>query len=402
MHHDHGHEWTVVGPPSLAQSSSSSSSSSAAEPAAQHQVLHTPELLEKILASCGDMRAVLLAQRVSLFWHDLIRSSSLLQCMLYLEPVPPFAPDEGLSPEELWDTFSLNPLLSHYFPGWLQQHERPGALNDYSAPKMCGVVSFAKGRCCREGDENVSTNADEGTVGGAGGEPGEQGDSGGGEGEGSGMSVVPPFPPERREAFTRAGASWRRMLVCQPASMGLGFKQTRPATVPRETDLVRQRRPWPNPGWWQEPVVEEEWEFLTQKQISGFLDTSLEAGVESEEMGDAEGGGLRMGTLFDVCLQQYLYYSPVERRARHEHFQLHWMPPGHLDLFPYEAMVRNYGGYTPGLGVSVFVVLEDVAYHHGDRYDERNTKIKLLTTEQLETFRCEEHRDRQFTPLQGW
>ncbi|KAK8135595.1 hypothetical protein PG984_003535 [Apiospora sp. TS-2023a] len=380
MHHDHDHEWTVPGPPILTQPDEPPATC-----AAQHQVLHTPELLEKILASCGDMRAVLLAQRVNLFWHDLIRDSSLLQCMLYFEAVPPFAPDEGLSPEELWDTFSVNPLLCHYFPGWLQQHKRPRHLYDFSAPPMCGVVSFAKDGCCREGDGNVSIDAD--------------------EGEGSGMSVVPPFPLKHREAFTRAGASWRRMLVCQPASMGLGFRQTRRIALwPGETQEARQQRPWPNPGWRQDRFVQDDDGGLARPRhiIGGFLDTSLEGKVGKDDMSNADGGGLRMGTLFDICLQQYLYYSPAERRAEHDHFQLDWMPPGHLGLFPYETMVRDYGSFTPGLGVSVFVVLEDVAYHDAPRYGERRATLKLLTTEDLETFRCEEHVDRQFTPLQVW
>lgn len=379
MHHDHDHEWTVPGPPTLTPKSNATEPAELAAPTdARHQVLHTPELLEKILASCGDMRAVLFAQRVSLFWHALIRDSSLLQTLLYFEPVPPFAPDEGLSPEELRGSFALNPLLRHYFPEWLRQHPhgQPGRAVRDPWPETHGVISFARHRCrpCGHLDTDVSlTGAD----------PEE-------------VVAVPLFPPGRREAFTRAGASWRRMLVCQPASMALGFRQSREAgTMPTEGDGAHLRRPWPNPGWRQEPVMEEAWEYETTREIRGFLDTSSFSFSDA----DGEGGGLRMGTLYDVCLEQHLHYSALQREDRHPYFRLHWLPPGYAGIFPHHVLEQQFKAFTPGLGVSAFAVLEDVDHHWNYGIDGRLLKTRLLSTEELETFRCEEHTERLFTPV---
>ncbi|KAK7955149.1 f-box domain protein [Apiospora saccharicola] len=386
MHHDHDHEWTVPGPPTLKQPDEPATC------AAQDQVLHTPELLEKILAGCGDMRAVLLAQRVSLFWHELIRDSSLLQCMLYFEAVPPFAPDEGLSPEELRDGFSVNPLLRHYFTEWLRQypHMRQSRPDNVPAPETHGVISFARHRCgeCGHGSGTIDIDID--TDDGAGATR---------EAAGAAVVVVPLFPPgRRREAFTRAGASWRRMLVCQPASMALGFRQGRAAgTMPTYGDGAHLRRPWPNPGWRQQPVMEEVWQFLTTKEIRGFLDTASSSSSPVDD--ECEGGGLRMGTLYDVCLVQHLHYSTLQRQDRHPYFRLHWLPPGHAGVFPYNSLQSTWA-FTPGLGVSAFAVLEDVEHHWDYSVDGRLLKTRLLTTEELETFRCEEHTERLFTPVE--
>ncbi|KAK8041020.1 F-box domain protein [Apiospora phragmitis] len=392
MHHDHHHEWTVAGPPGqtvapplLTQDSSSSSSSpkaaelNAASSDAQHRVLHTPELLETILAGCGDMRAVLHAQRVSVFWRDAIRASPLLQCMLYFEPVAPFAPDESLSPEELRDSFALNPLLCHYFPQWLRADQRQ---------QMGGTMSFAR-RHYRE-DEAVSDIDLE--------EVAEE-DEADGHGGSSKSVPVPLFPPERRDAFTRAGASWRRMLVCQPASLGLGYTLVRPAATMSPDE--QQRRSWLTPVGWRQPqggwiqLAEARWvhHAISMGRVCGFLETP----VPKDD--DGEGGGLRMGTLFDICLQQHLYYGDQGRQGRHSYLDLHWVPPGYDGLYPYNQVGLQFRPFTPNLGVSVFAVLEDVVHHRGFHPDGQRTTTELLSTEELETFRCEEHTDRQFTQL---
>ncbi|KAK7911142.1 hypothetical protein PG985_013623 [Apiospora marii] len=376
MHHAHDHEWTVPGAPTLPPNGSPDKPG-----AAQHQVLHTPELLEKILASCGDMRAVLLAQRVSLFWHDMIRHSSLLQTLLYFEPVPPFAPDEGLSPEELRDSFSLNPLLRHYFPEWLRRHPHGHQWwpQRNSWPETYGVISFARHRCqpCEHIDPEDC--------------PAARGD------DAKAVVVAPLFPPERREAFTRAGASWRRMLVCQPASMALGFHQTRrEGTMPTEGGGAGLRRPWPNPGWRQDPVIDEVWQYEAARGIRGFLDTSSSSSPLDT---DDEGGGLRMGTLYDVCLAQHLYYSTLRREDRHPYFRLHWLPPGYAGIFPHHTLEREFKASPPGLGVSSFAVLEDMDHHSNYGMDGTLLKTRLLDTEELESFRCDEHTERLFTPV---
>ncbi|KAK8034212.1 hypothetical protein PG993_009207 [Apiospora rasikravindrae] len=369
--------------------------------AVQHQVLHTPELLEKILADSGDMRCVLLAQRVSVFWHDLIRNSSLLQSLLYFEPVAPFAPDEGLSPEELRASFAVNPLLGHCFPHWLRTPGEPipelspgpGVVGpQYSncdrLPAVSGIVYFAR-RDYRD-DENVSEFDEE--------EADEERGTGGGReeetGEGSSKSpVLPLFPPERRDAFTRAGASWRRMLVCQPASMGIGLKLVRPAAdMPPEWYERHGQQPRRNPGWVDEGRAENSQPPIPTGTISGYLDTSIPEEGEGDE-GEGEGeGGLRMGTLYDICLQQQLDNAGVWKRHRPSYLRLHWLPSGCGGLFPYHEVELRFASSTPGLGVSVFAVLEDIVHRgRGLHFHRQRTKTGHLPLDELETFRCEEH-----------
>ncbi|KAK8066168.1 hypothetical protein PG997_012915 [Apiospora hydei] len=412
MHHDQDHGWTVARPPPTGQtaappSPTTGTNSRSAEPAelaapsaAQHQVLHTPELLEAILAGSGDMRAVLLAQRVSVFWRDLIRASSLLQCLLYFEPVPPFAPGEGLAPEELRAAFAINPLLSHCFPHWL----RMTTASDESGPQrqfpahpvlslsLTGLVHFAR-RDYRQDEDGYDSDSEE-EIGGR--------DGGGEEGEGSSskLPVVPLFPPERRDAFTRAGASWRRMLVCQPASLGLGLELVRPAAAMppewHEMHEAHRRNPMPNPGLRGREMVEAFQEPITSGRISGLLETPLPEEDEGAE-GTGEGGGLRMGTLYDICLQQHLDNAEVRRGRRPSFVRLHWLPPGYGGVFPHHDLELRFGPSTPGLGVSVFAVLEDIVHSRGFHFYGRRTKAKHLPREELETFRCEEHLVRKAT-----
>ncbi|KAK7966903.1 uncharacterized protein PG986_001180 [Apiospora aurea] len=425
MSHDQDHAWAVVrppppggtaAPPSPTTGTTSSSTERAAPSAAQHQVLHTPELLEAILAGSGDMRAVLLAQRVSVFWRDLIRASSLLQCLLYFEPVPPFAPGEGLAPEELRAAFAINPLLTHCFPQWLRMtttaSDEPGAglaPRSLATPQrqfpahpvlslsLTGLLHFAR-RDYRQDEDGYDSDSEEETGGGGSGEQGEC--SGSSSSSNSKLPVVPLFPPERRDAFTRAGASWRRMLVCQPASMGLGLELVRPAAAMppewHEMHEAHRRNPMPNPGLRGREMVEAFQEPITSGRISGLLETPLPTEMEGPECegdgeGDSEGGGLRMGTLYDICLQQLLDNADVRRGRRPSFVRLHWLPPGYGGVFPHHELELRFGPSTPGLGVSVFAVLEDIVHSRGFHFYGRRTKAKHLPREELETFRCEEH-----------
>ena len=367
LHADGDHEWTVVGSgvgdgqcepsrePPLTQSSTSGPAATPA--AAQFQVLHTPELLESILASCGDMRAVLLAQRVSRFWRDVIRDSSLLQCMLFFEAVPPFAPDEGLSPEELRAGFAINPLLRHHFPHWLQYHghwpRRAGPPS--SCVSEFGAVVFAPPA---GGDEREVADAEEAT-----------GDDGRYRFEEDSDDPRdrpdrPLFPPARHDAFTRAGASWRRMLVCQPASRGLAFRI----------------RPY-DPGEWRD--------------VPGLLAPAAcetDEDEENQRRRQQQHSGLRMGLLYDATLQMYwrryaLHLDGTGELTAPSCFNLYWVPPGCAGLWPFHAHQLNFGPSVAGLGVTVFAVLEEDPMPHPMNRRQRPPIVFA------EPSRCEEHVD---------
>ncbi|KAK8856713.1 F-box domain-containing protein [Apiospora arundinis] len=291
---------------------------------ARYQVLHTHELLEAILAGCGDMRAVLLAQRVCAFWRDVIRSSSLLQCMLYFEAIPPFGPDEGLSPEELRASFTINPLLCHYFPHWLQYHRRK---HSRQPPESCisdqGVITLAPQPIC-DGD-NQNGGGSEASL-----------DEVCADSANLATPARPLFPPERRDAFTRAGASWRRMLVCQPASRGLAF--------------------------WQKNV------HGPYGYGGGFSGCTAPQSEDNEH----SSRGLRMGALYDFTLQLHArglaQFPEGEERIKRErgcpfYFRLYWVPPGYAGLWPFHEAHQRYVSIAPGLGTSIFVVLTEGSLH---------------------------------------
>ncbi|KAK8229054.1 hypothetical protein HDK90DRAFT_345830 [Phyllosticta capitalensis] len=119
-------------------------------------VLGNPDLLERILLACPTA-TILHSQRVSRVWKIIILSSFPLQQALFLRAEPRKTNPIGST---RWKT---NPLLEAAFPAWFAE-----IRNRYHMP---GIKAF---------DELDWTD-------------------------------------ERRQAFTRAEASWRRMLPVQPA-----------------------------------------------------------------------------------------------------------------------------------------------------------------------------------------
>ncbi len=142
---------------------------------AAEKVFSTPELLMEILSGL-DMRTLLLSQRVSKQWQYIIAKTRVLQRALFFEPIT------ATSDAKLVRDRELNPLLREVFPPFFRENER------YEFGSYNGLHELMVGANAR---------------------PFSFMDSGGN--------------PNRRRAFLRAGASWRRMLVQQPAALKIGF-----------------------------------------------------------------------------------------------------------------------------------------------------------------------------------
>lgn len=133
----------------------------AVDSALQH-VFQDPRLLETILSDL-DIRTLLVSgQRVCRTWHDLITGSQKLQHALFFEP-------------DLHATARHNPLLAATFP-FCFHHMR--LRDDQDLPFISKCISLPDQWC----------------------------------------GIFPPIDKFRakREAFSRATASWKRMLVHQP------------------------------------------------------------------------------------------------------------------------------------------------------------------------------------------
>lgn len=131
-------------------------------------VLTNPELLQYILLQC-DLRLLLTAaQRVCRLWHAAVATSPEIQKHLYFQPV---ANNTEQTPAQL----TTNPLLRELFSHWMRR-SRP---------------------------ETGFVTRDE-------------------------MLTLPIADAARRDAFLRSNASWRRMLVAQPAVTSLGLLKQLP------------------------------------------------------------------------------------------------------------------------------------------------------------------------------
>lgn len=133
-----------------------------ASQSAQFQALSTPEILELILLQL-DMRTLLTsAQRVCRLWADLTKKSPYIQEALFLTPVR----------DNNTNTVAVNkvrnPLLAEAFPSIFQNTNTISAYEE------------------EEHDVFTLTSFD----------------------------LI--LNPEKKEAYLRPGASWRRMLVQQP------------------------------------------------------------------------------------------------------------------------------------------------------------------------------------------
>lgn len=144
-------------------------------------VVGTPELLELVLLNLDMKTRLVSASRVCKFWHATIKESPRIQRASFFQPEKPFE-----SPEEKPE---LNPLLVEVFGDKFFDvgPEKPPARRAESFWKLPWAPSAL-----------TKLKAPTGSI----------------------LSVEPSC---RQESFTRAGASWRRMLVSQPPPPFLGF-----------------------------------------------------------------------------------------------------------------------------------------------------------------------------------
>lgn len=191
---------------------------------AEARVLRSPELLEAILLSV-DIRTLLVSvQRVNQFWRDVVTTSPNLQQALFLQPQVPKT--GNVLPGER----TLNPLLKETFKPWFHP---PSSLSRFHS----------------HGREVLYS--------------------------------LPLAQPQRNKAFTRAEASWRRMLIHQPPMHDFGF--------------VEEVRNEAGSMYLRSHVSVKDWVASTSNRHRGRDSPS----PPPEEQGD----GLRMGQLYDFTLQ---------------------------------------------------------------------------------------------------
>ncbi|RYP84867.1 hypothetical protein DL769_001061 [Monosporascus sp. CRB-8-3] len=191
--------------------------------------LSIPELLVQILSEL-DLRTLLLSQRVSKNWRDTIVRAPELQRALFFEPIA------ASSADELTAGRRRNPLLEAAFPPFFRENARDS--ND-GGNSMDALIVY--------GVEDPFSFMDAGAG--------------------------------RRDAFLRRDASWRRMLVQQPAARKIG--------------CIEQRG-----------------------QIEGmFYSATL-----------SEPQGLRMGTLYDIV---YQFIGTPKALRGYDGFGVYWRVPEH-------------------------------------------------------------------------
>lgn len=148
----------------------------AAKLAHMHQALQTDTILTAILLSLDRRELLTSATRVCRRWHSLIEGSPLLRRYLFFD-----ASAESCR--------TINPLLQANFPPWFE-------LPEYRQGVWAGFAHQPPA-----------------------------------------VAKIPLAQPEHREALTRSGASWRRMLVQQPPIFRLGFVLAETAYSTAELDF---------------------------------------------------------------------------------------------------------------------------------------------------------------------
>ena len=150
-------------------------------PSSIQEVLSTPELLVEILSGL-DMRTLLLSQRVSRFWQGLVTGTPALQRLLFFEPIA------AKSNAELTKHREINPLLQAAFPPFFKE---PTQYEDSEVTRLSDLLV--------QGGHKT-------------------------------FSFLDSRSWDKRGAFLREGASWRRMLVQQPAALKLGYIESQGAS----------------------------------------------------------------------------------------------------------------------------------------------------------------------------
>lgn len=233
------------------------------------KVLLIPELLEEVLLGLDMTTLLVSAQRVNHLWFDVISQSKRLQQALFFTPVnpalkpslayskPKSSPLRGHSPYHKEIVSTLNPLLEKHF----------------------GSVFFSSGNSRILNKNDFSKSLEWG--------PDYRDEDG-----------MPSKTLSRHKAFTRAGASWRRMLVSQPAPPALGFV------------------------WWEHRSrLQNVYEYIIRKSrcssppssacsassassVSSLSSSSSASSTDSSESLPLSETGLRFGSLYDLVQDQ--------------------------------------------------------------------------------------------------
>lgn len=159
----------------------------------------TPELMELVFVNT-DFRTLLVSgQRVCKTWRDIIRESHEIQRAMFFEPVDPTADREAAQQSQ-----TVNPLLAKIFPPFFKTAPKRGlGLLEYYTKVVSADYGHDQKPFAFMDYEPVRVRS------------------------GNGRSTRLVAPWSKREAFLRAGASWRRMLVQQPAAPNVGYIEVR-------------------------------------------------------------------------------------------------------------------------------------------------------------------------------
>lgn len=235
------------------------------------KVLALPELLEAILLRTDMVTLLTSAQRVNKYWHHTIESSVDLQKRLFFRDAPydyghaptvhsahvtnDGEPASGQAPAQASPELRKNPLLVNFFsPCFFEAHDKGYFRQAHSFFALRWTSNPRKEKLDAE---NI-------------------------------MRSIPFEPPEDayiqpfRERFFRKNATWRRMLVTQPAVSHLGYI-------------------------WSEE--HRDGEFRNERRHTIVKGTTILL-----ESGSSKHPGLRMGWLYDL----------VQERASHHDLQTLW------------------------------------------------------------------------------
>jgi hypothetical protein len=190
-----------------------------------HPVATTPELLEQILLNL-DMHTLLVsAQRVSKAWHSLITSSKPLQRHLYFEPIT------AKTPQEITTTRTRNPLLEKTFkpffppPGTSFEGGQRYYLQGNSFAAQSGFSFMDEDPSPKPADAAVPSYTGKHSI------PAVRAAAQTRKAEKEAAEArAKEVAARRRKAFLRKGASWRRMLIQQPAATKIGWIENRGQT----------------------------------------------------------------------------------------------------------------------------------------------------------------------------
>jgi hypothetical protein len=220
-------------------------------------VLESPALLYEIFLLLSQ-RDLLIIQRVCRKWQSLITSSTRLQAALFLHPgFGRNSTDNGRhSPSQ---TPELNPLLQESFPDFFGSNEHQNSL--YADLHNLGPWDSTQWFCGRS------------------------------------HTMAPSFSlkdQQRMAAFTRAEASWRRMIPCRPApdelqvSLGCKVRKLKQGTLRclkftnkdkqktgqfgerKDNGCAALRLPWLTFGLLYD-IVEQEWFHPSRMHIGSVL-----------------------------------------------------------------------------------------------------------------------------------